>query len=418
MKKILFLAFVLVVAVGMSAAAADISWSGGVETEAFQGVGDDDGAQGATYSVDLDLSVYVDEFSSLYFESETGDSTGDAEFSVGEAALVSDLGGWIGAFTGAPLGFGLHYKVGYAEWDYEDVADVSDYGNEGLAVGDFTAVGQRFGLTFVDMVNVYAAHSFVQAEGLELDDIEDGDTDPDGVTLAQMIFGADAAIPVEGIGTLGLEAVLSMFDATYGTGTIIGEAYGDPTTVWTTHLGLGASFAMDEIIPDLSGALGASFTYDLTDYGHDIVDTVQDVDEDLDDWIPLWYLGVGGSVSYLDGLVGASISFSMTEEYTWYVPGVDADDADDVTRMGLGLALTSSPIEFLSFEAGLGLGLDDDYYEEIMNSADISMTFSPGAASFTLGYFWKEEDAANVVGDLNAVTDDFTSIYFAAGLEY
>ncbi len=99
MKKILFLAFVLVVAVGMSAAAADISWSGGVETEAFQGVGDDDGAQGATYSVDLDLSVYVDEFSSLYFDSEIDGATGLRALPLTGCPAATGAGRWCHAGT-------------------------------------------------------------------------------------------------------------------------------------------------------------------------------------------------------------------------------------------------------------------------------------------------------------------------------
>ena len=379
MKKILFLAFALVLAVGMTAAAADISFSGEVGTEAQWGAGefDDQYTEGAT--LDFGATVQVDEFNSLYFDTELGEGVLDVD----EFALESDLGGWIGGLTGEALPIGIMYKTGWAEWSYADIADVSAYGNEGLQVGDFTAIGQQFTLTFVDILNVYGAHSFAQADGLE-----DETGAEDRVELPQMLFGADAMIPIEGVGDLGVEVVYSMFDGGFDT-TGDGD---DDVTVYQNHLGLAALFAMD-IMPDLTGELAASYTMDVTDY-------------DNDDIAPGFYWGVGGAVDYLAGLVGASFSLSAQE------------DVNGGTGMGLGLGLSSSPVDFLSFDAGLALGLDDDSYEETMNSADVSMTFSPGAAGFTLGYFWLNDEGDDAIGDLNAVSDAGTGIYFSASLEY
>ncbi len=362
MKKILFLALVLVVAVGMTAAAADISWSGEVNTEVQWGAGDFAKEYAEETEVELNLDVQVDEWNSLYFESDVAGDTAAWDTSpplgIGEAALESNLGGWIGDFTGAPLPFGLTYKIGFAEWSYTDVADVSHYELENLAVEDFEAIGHQVSLTFVDMVNVYMAHGFDA-------DLGNGD-------LAPTLFGVDAMIPIEGVGTLGLETVYSFYPGL--------EDFGDG------HLGFGVFFGMP-IIPDLDGELAASYTMDLDD-----------------DAVTEWYWGVGGAVNYLDGLVGASFSLGGMDD-------------SEVSALGLGLSSAVLP-DLLSFEAGIALGLDDDVWEETMNSADISMTFSPGAASFTLGYFWLNEDAPEAIGDLNAVDDSFTGPYFSAGLSF
>jgi len=362
MKKILFLAFALVLAVGMSAAAADISWSGEVETEAQWGIGDSDDQEVFGIGVDLDLDVAVDEWNSLYFESSFSEFDGEYFLELGEAALESNLGGWIGDFTGAPLPFGLSYKVGWFEQEAADIADVSTHGIENLQTGDFTEVGHQFSMTFVDMVNVYVGHGFDAGE-------ED---------IAPTIFGLDAMIPIEGVGDLGLELVYLVPDKDM--------EFGDG------NFGVGTYFGMPIIPGELDGMLAASYTM----FG----------DADVD-----WAWGLGAAVSYLDGLVAADFSL-----------GGDEDDALDI----LGLGLSSQPVNFLKLEAGLGIALEDDNYGgETMNSADVSLTFMPGAASFTLGYFWINDDILGLdgttdmaFGDVNAVDSSFTGLYFSAGLEY
>ena len=365
MKKILFLAFALVLAVGMTAV-ADISFSGDVETDAQWGIGDSDDHESFSQNVEFNVAAELDEWNSLYFETawapvivgDIDDPGAEPGLTIGEAALESNLGGWIGDDV---LPFGLNYKVGWFEQEATDIADVSTHGLENLQTGDFQEIGHQFSMTFADMVNIYVGHGFDAGE-------ED---------IAPTIFGLDTMIPLEGVGGLGLEVVYLV----PGKDTDFGDG----------NLGLATLFSMP-LIPDaLDGSLAASYTM----FG----------DADVD-----WGWGVGAAVSYLDGLVGADFSL-----------GGDEDDALDQ----LGLGLSSQPLEFLLLEAGLGIALEEDNYGgETMNSADVSLTFMPGAASFTLGYFWINDDILAdgttdlAFGDVNAVESDFSGLYFSAGLSY
>lgn len=371
MKKIIVLAAALAMVGGV--VMADLTIGGRVDTRMFNG------DEGSFSQVDtrLQMNWQIDEYTQadVRMRWDVGDekpdgvgATGPADtlgagggnFRLDRAHATVDLGGFLG--TKEDMGLGIIFNAGYNLAEAKNNIEIDTYGWGGFEMSDWAMVGMQLHLDLMGMANVWTAVGMKAVHW-------EGETDAAGNDEVgfPVFLGVDGSQDL-GFATLGYEAVLHLLEAD-------DDDY---------ELGLGFSLTSIEVAPDISLSTAVALTL---------------FEDDADtDTIHKFTLGV----HYAD----------MVD--TYMVLGGDEDEF--LGAMGISTAVKLN--DMVSAVVGIGLGLDDDVYEETFDSFDVSVNLNLAAMTLRVGYFWQEEDNGignTVVGDEFVPTDGLGSgIYVRA----
>lgn len=369
MKKIIVLAAALAMVGGV--VMADLTIGGRVDTRMFNG------EDGSFSQVDtrLEMNWQIDEYTwaDVRMRWDVGDEKPDGEdvtgpddtlgdgggnFRLDRAHATVDLGGFFG--TKEDMDLGILLNAGYNLAEAKNTIDIDTYGWGGFDMDDWAMVGMQLHLDLMGMANVWTAVG-MKAVHWEGETDEDGD-DEVGFPV---FLGVDGSQDL-GFATLGYEAVLHLLE----------DADDD------YQLGLGFSLTGIEVAPDISLSTAMALTLFEVD------------DNDARDSYHNFTLGV----HYAD----------MVDTYMVLV----GDDDEAVYAMGISTAVTLN--EMVSAVVGVGLGLDDDRYEETFDSLDVSVNLNLASMTLRVGYLWQEDrkvtgqDADGVdVFDSAVVGDEF-----------
>ncbi|WP_018527496.1 hypothetical protein [Alkalispirochaeta alkalica] len=364
MKKIIVLAAALAMVGGV--VMADLTIGGRVDTRMFNG------DEGSFSQVDtrLQMNWQIDEYTQadVRMRWDVGDEKPDGQdtddvynFRLDRAHATVDLGGFLG--TKEDMGLGIIFNAGYNLAEAKNTIDIDTYGWGGFEMSDWAMVGMQLHLDLMGMANLWTAVGMkaVHWEG----ETQEAGAEED--VNFPVFLGVDGSQDL-GFATLGYEAVLHLLE-------------GDDDDF---ELGLGFSLTSIEVAPDISLSTAVALTL---------------FEDDADtDTIHKFTLGV----HYAD----------MVD--TYMVLGGDEDEF--LGAMGISTAVKLN--DMVSAVVGIGLGLDDDVYEDTFDSFDVSVNLNLAAMTLRVGYFWQEEDNGignTVVGDEFVPTDGLGSgIYVRA----
>ncbi|TVR02645.1 MAG: hypothetical protein EA403_08760 [Spirochaetaceae bacterium] len=355
MKKILILVIALALVGGV--AMAQVAVSGEVEARIQRG---DDGSHSQTFARVI-VSGNVDEYNRIFIRMDQTPgtppgTTGPGALGVNRAHITTNLGAILGT---TDAGVGISWNTGWNEWGYADVAEIDAYNWSGLAVSKPAGTGTKLSFRVMDMVNIHAAVRL-----LNTDMVADN-------TAA--VIGLDGGVDV-GVGNAVFELV---FAQTPDAPTAASD---------NKELGVAAGLLGFEAVEDLTLGLTTAWTFFLDAEGND----------------PEFGFNVALQAAY-GGLVSAD----------FVLVGQDGSEAN---ALGIGIGLT--PVDFASLQFGVGIGLDDDVYEDAFDSFDASVLFSLGRATARFGYYWLADDGDGIVPAEFARSNDFSGIYARVKLAF
>jgi hypothetical protein len=221
---------------------------------------------------------------------------------------------------------------GYNEWMNAQYGEVTEYGDEEAFDFDDEAWSANIDVGIMDVVHVEYAIS------------------PNPAGVANSLVGVYG-----GMDPIHVEVYYSREEALYEDGEI----------------GVAVNFAMD-IMPGMFGLeVGASFVYDLD----------EDV-EAADDYAtpPKYALGVGIATDIMDGTAYVDLGFYGTDENIFSV-AFAAVGANYEGMVGVDL--------------GVGLTLNDDIWDEVLDEIDVYVWTKIGAAKFGVGYLLHADQTGN-----------------------
>jgi hypothetical protein len=343
MKKTLVLALMVLVVASMSVMAGDLTVSGEALYEFYH---DFDSVYGYNGDGEIQVLMVVDDFNTakVMFEyTENGDDgTGGAGtagasgnvINLDEANFTTALGKYLGL---EEMGVTVTLIWGYQEWNNAEYSKVTIYEDEETWDANDENWGIDLDVGIMDMVHVEAAF-MPEPEQHEMMFGVYGGVDPVHV---EVYYDRNGAMELEG----GL-------------------------------IGLGVNFAMDVMPGMFAFELGVGFAYYL------------DPDVEADDDIPP--PAVCGPLEDITGIAGTTkydlgVGLHMDIMDMLYAE-VGFRGTDDSIFMVMWFAVGGGYEGIVGVDIGVGLTMDDDYWEDVMDEVDISVWTNVGAAKFRVGY--------------------------------
>jgi hypothetical protein len=346
MKK--FLVLTLMMLLGMSLMASDVMISGETMFKFWSDLDEE-------YLQDGDVEVIfkadVDDYNSILIDLEATGAGPDIV--VDEGRFTTEVGKYAGL---EDMGVSITVMWGYMEYENAQLASVTEYGKE--EVWDFDAEDWAVNIDvgIMDTVHIEYAVS----------------PNPADLSMIVGVYGGVDPVNVEVYYTRerqdGELNDLELADALALGIPEVAAGVGDED--FNGSIGVGANFAMD-VMPGMFGfELGANFYYALS----------EDIETDEDEPGVKYAWGVGLATDILE-MAYVDIGAAGWE---------DAIFAIAFAALGINYQ------DLVGVDLGVGLTIDPDYWEEVLDEVDVSVWTQVGAAKFRIGWLMHADQSGSV----------------------